>query len=352
MSRRSTIVIAAGLASVLAIGIFLVVSGGRSARTVSADFPRTVGLFVGSEVRIMGMKVGTVKSITPAGTYTRVVMSYDPSMELPADVGAAIVSPSVISDRFVHLTPAYVAGPTMADGGQIPSTRVAVPVELDDSLAATTHLAEDLGPEGANKHGALDQALRALAETLDGNGTPAHATLKDLAALSDTLANNAPQLSATVQHLASLTGALQQHGDDVVSFNNSLAAISSALSADSGDLSTLLSTLAQTLGTVSTFVEQNRVNLVTNVRQLASVTTTLAAERAALSEILDIVPVAFQNLDETYDPQAQAVRTRANFSAIAKALNIAVCDSIVKEAGPAVRPVCDQALRVVTGALP
>ncbi|WP_164512408.1 MCE family protein [Nocardioides baekrokdamisoli] len=344
------IIAATAVVAVLVSLTVVLWGGGASARTVAADFPRTVGLFVGSEVRIMGMKVGTVKSITPHGTYSHVVMSYDGSLELPADVKAAIVSPSVISDRFVQLAPGYVSGPTMGDGATIPTNRTAIPVELDDSLATTTQLAQDLGPNGANKDGALNSALRALAGVLDGNGTPAHVTLHQLSLVSDTLAANAPQLAATLGHLAHLTGALQAHNDDVVSFNTSLADISHALASDSGDLSALLSTLATTLGTVTTFVAQNRSSLATDVHRLASVAATLAGERNALAEIADIAPIAFQNLDETYDPQAQAVRTRANLSVVITALNNAVCDAMVKQAGASILPVCQQTLRLVLGA--
>lgn len=339
-------------AAVLALlaGALLLTAGGGT-RTVVAEFDRTVGLFVGSDVRVMGMRIGEVSSITPHGTAVRVEIAYDDEYRLPADVKAVVVAPSVIADRFVQLTPGYVEGPVLDSGAVIAKQDTRIPVELDDSLRTTTDLVTALGPDGANKNGALSDALTTMADVLDGNGAPTRQALKDLAAATDVIAGSADDITGTVQSLSKVSGTLASYDADIRRFNTELGSVTGALAGDAGELSDLLATLAGTLGEVAGFVVDNRAALVTDVDRLASVTAALVKERQALTEILDIAPLAFTNLTETYDAQAQAVRTRANFTEIARVVDKVICNTLAQQAGPAIEPLCE-ALRAAFDELP
>lgn len=345
------------LISVLTVLVLTLLGGsallasGTSAKTVTADFDRTVGLFVGSDVRVMGMRVGEVTEITPYGTGVRVEMSYDGEYQLPADVKAVLVAPSVIADRFVQLTPGYVSGPVLASGAVIGIDDTRVPVELDESLKVTTDLATALGPDGANENGALADALTTMARVLEGNGKPTRQALRDLAAATDVISAGADELGSTVENLSGVTGTLARYDADVRTFNARLGAVAGSLAEDSQRLSDLLATLAGSLGEVTTFIETNRALLTTNVNQLASVAAALVSERKALTEILDIAPLAFTNLTETYDAQAQAVRTRANFTEVARVIDQVICDTLKKQVGASIDPLC-AAIRAAFDELP
>jgi len=336
---------------VLAVGGLVHLVGGPETRTVSAVFEKTVGLFEGSEVRIMGMRVGEVTRIRPSGTSVRVDMEYDADYRVPADAVAVIVAPSVIADRFVQLTPGYVDGPVLESGAVIGQDRTRVPVELDRSLSVTNDVLSALGPQGANRNGALAAALHTMARVLDGTGSDARRTLSDAAALSDVLAQGAQDTSGTVRHLSRVSGTLAAYDRDVRSFNRHLASVSEVLAADSGRLSAMLRSLARTLGTVGRFVHDNRTALTTDLDRISSVASALVAERESLDELLGIVPLAFTNLVETYDPEAQAVRTRANFTEILRAIDKVVCQEITKNRPAVLGPLCG-ALEDVVHQLP
>lgn len=335
----------------VAVGGLVHLFSGPDVRTVSAVFDRTVGLFEGSEVRVMGMRVGEVTRIVPGGTSVRVDMEYDADYRLPADAKAVIVAPSVIADRFVQITPGYVDGPVLASGATIGRDRTQVPVELDRSLAVTDDVMSALGPHGANRHGALADALHTMATVLRGTGTDARRSLHDAADLSDVLAAGAHDTSGTVRHLSRVSSTLAAYDGDVRSFNRHLGSVSRVLAADSGQLSTMLASLARSLGTVEQFVRDNRGRFVTDLGRVSSVASALVAERRALDEVLGIVPLAFTNLVETYDPQAQAVRTRANFTEILREVDKVVCQEVTKAQGHGLAPVC-RALENVVAQLP
>jgi phospholipid/cholesterol/gamma-HCH transport system substrate-binding protein len=350
LRSRPLIASLTALVLVFLCGAVLLTSG-SSTKTVTAEFSRTVGLFEGSDVRVMGMRVGEVTKIVPHGTHVTVEISYDSQYNLPANVKAVLIAPSVIADRFVQLAPGYVDGPVLASGSVIHELDTRVPVELDQSLKVTTDLATALGPNGANKNGALAAALNTMASVLEGTGKPTRQALHDLAAATDVISASAGQISGTVKKLAGLTGTLAQYDVDVRSFDERLSSVSGSLATDSGRLSDLLVTLARSLGEVTGFVEKNRDLLTTDVGQLASVAGALVTERKALTQVLDIAPLAFTDLTETYDAQAQAVRTRANFGEIARVVDVVICDTLRKQAGPGIVPLC-AALKKVFDKLP
>jgi len=338
--------------TLVALGVAaLLILPGADTKTVNAEFDRTVGLFVGSDVRVMGMRVGKVSRITPHGTGVDVEMTYEAQYRLPADAKAVIVAPSVIADRFVQLTPGWAGGPVLASGAVIAKKDTRVPVELDRSIAVTTDLMKALGPDAGKAASPLADSVSALAEIMRGNGADTREALRQVAAATDVLADGSDDLGGTIEHLAGLTGTLADYDHSVRRFNRQLGDVADTLADDSGQLSALLRTLASTLGEVASFVADNRAALSTDVRRLSAVTTALLKERASLVEVADIAPLAFTDLVETYDPAAKAVRTRANFTEILRTIDNVVCDTVAKSAGDALKPVCS-ALATLLDQLP
>lgn len=337
--------------TLIALGVAgLLILPGHDTKTVKAEFDRTVGLFVGSDVRVMGMRIGEVTGIAPHGTGVNVEMTYDAQYKLPADAKAVIVAPSVIADRFVQLTPGWSGGPVLATGAVIAKDDTRTPVELDHSLEVTTDLMKALGPKDGAKS-PLSDSISALAEIMRGNGADTREALRQLASATDVLAAGSDDLGGTIEHLAGLTGTLADYDGSVRRFNKQLGDVADTLADDSGQLSELLKTLASTLGEVATFVADNRTLLATDVQRLSAVTTALLKERASLIEVADVAPLAFTNLVETYDPAAKAVRTRANFTEIVRTVDRVVCDTVAKQAGEALAPICS-ALETLVNQLP
>lgn len=80
--------------------------------TYSAYFAEANGLFVGDEIRILGVAVGVVDKIEPQPTSSKVTFSVDKQYAIPADARAAILSPSLVTSRAVQLVPAYSGVPS------------------------------------------------------------------------------------------------------------------------------------------------------------------------------------------------------------------------------------------------
>ncbi|GHH92847.1 ABC transporter substrate-binding protein [Streptomyces capillispiralis] len=279
---------------------------------VTAYFPRTVGIYPGSDVRVLGVRIGEVGKIVPEGGRVRVELEFDEDRRVPADAQAAIINSSVVSDRYVQLLPVYRKGPALRDGDVIPESRTAVPVELDrifDSLHTT---AEALGPEGANKDGALSRLLGVSADNLDGQGENLHRTVEDLADAAGTLSDGRGDLFGTVRNLQVFTSALAADDKEVRAFNTSLAEVAEQLAGEREDLAAALKNLGTALGDVSDFVRKNKKSLTSNVEGLSKVTKVLVTQRAALEELLEVAPTGLSNLQNAYNPSSGTLDTRNN----------------------------------------
>lgn len=310
MSRRA--VIASVVALALLAAVVVVLWPGSGTAHGSAQFVRAVGLYEGSDVRILGVKVGEVRKVTPEGDKVRVDFVYDDKYKIPADAKAVVVAPSVVSDRYVQLTPVYRGGPVLADGALIPMDRTAVPVELDRITQSLNDLNVALGPKGANKHGALSRLLKTGAANLDGQGQNIHQTVTDFSKAITTLADGKDDLFGTVRNLQVFTTALAQNNQQVGAFNQDLASVADQLAAERGDLALALKNLAVALGEVASFVKENQNNLTADIGGLADITGTLAKQRKAMAEVLEAGPAALSNLQLAYNPTSGTLDTRDN----------------------------------------
>ena len=200
--------LAVAVAVLLLAATFFVVRGDDEVRTVTAHFPRAVSVYEGSEVRILGVKVGRVTAVVPEGNSVRVEMEYDAEQKLPADAKAAVITPTLVADRFVQLTPAYTGGPVMEDDADIPLPDSGVPVELDRIYSSLRDLSEALGPNGVNRDGTLDNLLKAGSRNLEGEGRLGNQMLRDLSAASATFGRGSGDLFGTVTELAKFTQVL------------------------------------------------------------------------------------------------------------------------------------------------
>ena len=125
-------------------------------------------------------------------------MWYDAKYDVPADAEAVIISPAIVGDRFVQLTPAYKKGEQpLRNNAVLTTSRPRRPLELDQIYASIDQLTVALGPGGANKEGSLTRLLDSTAKNFDGQGQQFHDTIENLGKFTGTLDNNKEELFGT-----------------------------------------------------------------------------------------------------------------------------------------------------------
>lgn len=314
---------------VLAMAALVFMRGGEE-RTVVAHFSRAVSLFPGSEVRILGVRVGEVVSIVPEGNDVRVEMVYDADYPVPADAQAVIITPTLTADRFVQLTPAYDgSGPVLEDGGEIAVQDTGVPVELDRIYRSLSDLTEALGPNGVNKNGTLNNVLKAGSKFLDGEGRQANATIINLSRAIKTFGDGSGDLFGAVAALNEFAGELAANDSAISDFMQNLGSVSQQLAGEKDELYGALKNLADVLAKVEGFVKGNRSLLTSSVRDLGRIMRTIAGEKTALEAVLEIGPVAMGNLVTAWDPVTSTIGSRINGGLNAFTLDDFLCQALV-----------------------
>ncbi len=138
--------------------------------TVVAYFPDTLALYAGDKVQIMGVKVGTIDSIEPAGDKMKVTLHYENKYKVPANATASILNPSLVSSRTIQLSPPYTGGPVMEDDAVIPIDRTQVPVEYDELRDSLNRILTDLGPTPDQPEGSVRRRHRIVLRRSGGQG--------------------------------------------------------------------------------------------------------------------------------------------------------------------------------------
>ncbi|WP_420824829.1 MCE family protein [Streptomyces coryli] len=290
------------------------VFGSSDSKKITAYFDRAVSVHEGSDVRVLGVKIGTVDDIEPRGKQVKVELSVDDGVKVPRRVQAVVVAPSVVAGRFVQLSPPWQAGEQFPDGGVIPATDTATPVEVDELMKSVTDLSEALGPKGANKNGALSDLLNTGAANLKGNGKAFGETIKNLGGAASVLNGNSGDLVKTVEGLQKFTTMLKKNDKGVRTAAKQLADVSKFLSDDKENLAAALKDLGTALGQVKGFIQENRGRLKSNVDRLAKLTQSVVDQRKSVAEALDVLPLAAQNIDNAYNPRTNTLDGRANIN--------------------------------------
>ncbi|MDQ6523816.1 MCE family protein [Nocardioides sp. LHD-245] len=283
--------------------------------TVHAYFASAEGLNAGDDVKVLGVKVGTIDKIENEPKGVLVTLKVDAGQPIPADAHAAIVSPSLVSGRFVQLEPVYDGGERMADGATIALEKTAVPVTFDDVKQQLTDLATTLGPDAGKKAGPLAIAITALEKSLkDGNSTQLRTSIAELRGAATALSDGRSDLFSTIENLDTFTRNLALNDAAVRGFTTELDDVSAVLATNRTHLSGALEDLATVLAATDAYLAEHRKRLRTTTTDVNLLAAALADRSDELAGVLHVAPHALIDLSNTI--QGQAITGRATLSAL------------------------------------
>ncbi|WP_026917347.1 MCE family protein [Gordonia shandongensis] len=358
LSKRNIVYIALGV--ILAL---ILAGGGWWASTligttkIRATFASTVGIYEGSDVRVLGVDVGKVTKVEPQGETVEVQMRVNRGVKLPENVGAVQIIPSIVADRYVQLTPAYSGGPEAGSDITLTEKQTKVPVEIDAIYKNLQKLSKSLGSEGANKpggpekKGAVNEFVDTFAKNLDGNGEKLGAAMANLSKAANTLSDGRGNLSDTIKNLDVFVGALRENDAQVRQFNTQMASFNTFLADERKQLGAALESLSYALGDVAGFISDNNQRLGDAIRDLLPTGQALLDNKDHLLEIFTVLPLAISNLINSYDAESGTVAMRLNLTDLQDPLgaqcrfldlgNLLPGNPLAKDFSKKMRPVLD-----------
>jgi phospholipid/cholesterol/gamma-HCH transport system substrate-binding protein len=296
-------------ASVVVLAIVGALSGVQLYRkltttSVVAYFAEAIALYPGDKIQIMGVRVGSIDKIEPAGDKMRVTLHYSNKYEVPANATASILNPSLVASRTIQLSPPYTDGPVLKDGAVIPIERTQVPVEWDRLRDSINGILRQLGPTPEQPKGPFGEVIESVADNLAGKGKKVNETLKSLSEALTALNEGRGDFVAITRSLAQFISALYKNDQQFVALNDNLAQFTDWFTKSDHDVADTVKRLDDVLANVRKFVGDNRVVLARDVNNLADVTTTILQPdpRDGLETALHVLPTFAGNFNNLYYP--------------------------------------------------
>jgi phospholipid/cholesterol/gamma-HCH transport system substrate-binding protein len=235
--------------------------------TYYADFSEAGGLKPNDEVRIAGVRVGKVDSVSLDGNHVKVAFRIDSGAQFGTDTQAAIKVKTLLGAMYLSLEP---AGPgQLPQGSEIPTSRTSSPydvVQAFSGLASTT--------DKIDTH-RLARSLTTLADLTRNTPKSFRAALSGVSALSSNLAARNQQIGTLLQNLRTVTTTLNSRDQDIVGLMRDSAVLFQALDKRRQAVHNLLRSTSQLSVELTRLVRQSRADLQPALTHLNSVVDVL-----------------------------------------------------------------------------
>jgi phospholipid/cholesterol/gamma-HCH transport system substrate-binding protein len=285
-----------------------------STKSYKADFTDVTGLDTGDDVRIAGVRVGTVESIKivrpttgdksncdySKQSYSQVTFSVQKSTPLPmppADPTAKMAQVryrNLIGQRYVDIEqPATVTNKTLPSGGTIGLCHTDPPLDLTTLFQGFEPLVQGLNA------GQINDLSGELIQVLQGEGGNLDLLLTNLASLTNTLADKNEVIGQVIDNL---TGVLTEIGDRDSELSNLIVQLTDLFKGLASDRTTIGNAIVGVNNLASTtagLLQQIRPPLKQDVADLTPLLQNLNANQSTIKYVIDQLPPTVAGLIRT-----------------------------------------------------
>jgi phospholipid/cholesterol/gamma-HCH transport system substrate-binding protein len=256
-----------------------------------AEFTTVSGLEEGNFVRIAGVEVGKVKSIsiTPDAV-AMVEFSTEDTVVLTEGTRALIRYDNLIGGRYLELQEGAGEIKRLEPGQTIPLDRTEPALDLDALIGGFRPLFRALDPEKVNAlSGQLIQAFQ-------GQGATISSFLAQTAAFTNTLADRDELIGQVIVNLNGVLGSLGDQSDQVKRAVGSLSELVEGLEARKTELVEGLTRTSVSTGILTDLVEEVRPPLPKVVHETDRTAGIVVADHEYVDNLLNTLPDAYQAL--------------------------------------------------------
>lgn len=226
----------------------------KQAYEVKAEFKDAAGVKAENQVRVAGIKVGTVSEVELRDDHVLITMEIENGTQVPADTFAEIKLATLLGTKFIDLE-AKGGEPFLEDGDVIPSDRTSVPYEIYQASNQGTGVLEELDGD------ALNAALRQVTKLIEVSEDEVGVALEGLNELGTGLNEKDEELRSLLSGSEELTALLADEGDELVRLIDASNDVLGSLARKRENVQTLLTVTRKMAGTVTAVLRENRGEL-------------------------------------------------------------------------------------------
>jgi phospholipid/cholesterol/gamma-HCH transport system substrate-binding protein len=227
-----------------------IIGGGT---TYYADFSEAGGLKANDEVRIAGVRVGKVDSVSLDGDHVKVAFRIDNGADFGTDTRAAIKVKTLLGAMYLSLEPA--GSGQLPEGSEIPTSRTSSPYDVVQAFSGLARTSEQIDTHQ------LAQSLTTLADLTRNTPKNFRKALTGVSALSANLAARNEQIGTLLQNLRTVTTTLNDRDQDIVGLMHDSAVLFQALDKRRAAVHNLLRSTSQLSVELTKLVRQSRADL-------------------------------------------------------------------------------------------
>ncbi|MGZ6797331.1 MAG: MCE family protein [Mycobacteriaceae bacterium] len=285
------------LVTTIATG-FLVVTIGNlsfaSSKEYKAVFSDATGVVNGDDVRIAGVKVGSVENVSVfqrnKALVTFKVNAGDPVTE---STDATIRYRNLVGQRYIALTQGTGGPGVLHEGETIPMSRTSPALDLTVLFNGFKPLFQALSPADVNK------LSYEIIRVFQGEGGTLQSLLAHTASVTSTLASRDQVIGSLISNLNDVMSTVGKRDTELSSLLVKLRTFVSGLSSDRQAILGSLDSISNLAVQTSDLVTGIRPGLTTDVKQLHKVAGTLDANKAEINRTLQVLPVKLTKIGRT-----------------------------------------------------
>ncbi|MBI3227615.1 MAG: MCE family protein [Mycolicibacterium cosmeticum] len=283
----------ATVAIALTAALFLIFAEFRGGKTsdYTAVFSDASSLQPGNSVRVAGVRVGTVGSVTLRSDNT-VLVSFDTDQDVVLTSGtrAAVRYLNLVGDRYLELLDGPGNTQVMPRGSQLPIARTQPALDLDLLLGGLKPVIRGLQPQDVN---ALTSALL---EIFQGQGDTMQSLVSRTSSFTNTLADNNGALEQLIDNLDKVLAAMGDEGKRFSGALDRFERLTTELAADRDTLGTAIDSLSTGTASIADLLTNARPPLAGTVDQLNRMAPLLDHDKGLIDSSLQRAPENFRKL--------------------------------------------------------
>ncbi len=278
----------------LTAGLFLTFSEFRSGSTTtySALFDDVSSLSDGDSVRMAGVRVGNVESVTLLDdTRVRVKFDAETDVKLTAGTRAVVRYLNLVGDRYLALVDGPGQTQLLPPGSEIPVERTAPALDLELLLGGLKPVIRGLNAEDVN---ALSASLISI---FQDQGQTMDSLMSQTASFTSSLADNSETVQAVIDNLRATLAVVAKDGDNFSTAIDRMESLVSGLAADRDPISEAIDSLATGTSAMADLLVEARPPLAATVDQLNRLAPLLEQDKDRLDTAIKLAPGNYRKLN-------------------------------------------------------
>jgi phospholipid/cholesterol/gamma-HCH transport system substrate-binding protein len=285
------------LVTTVATGVLVATIGNLSFSkhaTYKAVFADATGVNKGDDIRVAGVKVGTVKSVAIADrTRALITFSVDESTVVSEATHAPIMSRNLVGLRYCALTQDVGSSTKLADGDTIPISKTTPALDLTVLFNGFKPLFQALSPADIN------QLSYEIVQVFQGEGGTLESLLAHTASVTSTLADRDQVISDLVDNLSEVLDHVADRDQQLNQLITTFRQFVGGLNSDSDAILGSLDQISQLSVQTASLVKGIRSPLVDDIANLRKLTANIQRNGGELDRALQVLPIKLEKVGRT-----------------------------------------------------